>query len=86
MAATMRALEAPGYGPISSLTLTSSRPKPQLPAPLTGQSPMVLVKVVAAALNPVDSKILTGRRFPVKSWPHVLGCDMSGTRQPVQTR
>jgi NADPH:quinone reductase-like Zn-dependent oxidoreductase len=40
---------------------------------------MVLVKVVAAALNPVDSKILTGRRFPVKSWPHVLGCDMAGT-------
>ena len=48
-------------------------PKPE---PATGQ---VLVRVAAAALNPVDTYIRGGANYFELPMPFVVGCDLAGT-------
>ena len=49
----------------------------EIPKPVAGD---VLVKVQAAALNPIDWKIRTDEyNFVIKKWPTVLGSDAAGT-------
>lgn len=49
----------------------------EIPKPVAGD---VLVKVQAAALNPIDWKVRTDEyNFVIKKWPAVLGSDAAGT-------
>jgi NADPH:quinone reductase-like Zn-dependent oxidoreductase len=73
---TMKAVEAPAAGPINTMKVVTTRPVPQLPEP--GSDPAVIVKVEFAALNHIDWKMAEYNVY-VSSWPHVFGCDMSGT-------
>lgn len=66
------------YGPPSCL-------KPiQLPQPIPGPD-QLLIRIVAAAVNPADSKIRSGmfRDWMPISLPHVLGYDVAGIVQAV---
>jgi NADPH:quinone reductase-like Zn-dependent oxidoreductase len=83
---TMRALEA--LKPDSTVTdmkITDSRPVAH-PVLQDGDAPRTVnVKIVSAALNPVDYKILGGPvSLMVKTWPHVTGCDMAGTVAEIE--
>ncbi|MEU7754829.1 lipocalin-like domain-containing protein [Micromonospora sp. NPDC049101] len=75
---TMKALVAPSYGPIDQLTLAELAK----PAPGPGQ---ILIKLRAAALNPLDVKLATGvmREMMPVSHPFVLGLDAAGTVEAV---
>ena len=56
----------------------------QVDAPMPGPNE-VLVKVVAAGVNPVDWKIREGymqQVLPIQ-FPYTLGCDLSGTVEAV---
>lgn len=74
---TMKALEAAAAGPVANMKIVATRPVPTLTKVTSGE-PAVIVKVQCAALNPVDWK-MAEYSFMVDSWPHVFGCDMSGT-------
>jgi NADPH2:quinone reductase len=69
----MKALVAPAYGPVDQLVITEV----PTPAPGPGQ---VLVRVQAAALNPLDVALITGamrEMMPVEH-PFVVGMDAAG--------
>ena len=69
----MKALTAPSYGPVDQLAVTDV---PDL-TPGPGQ---LLLRVQAAALNPVDIRVITGEfadMFPV-THPFVVGMDAAG--------
>ena len=69
--ATMAALRVHAYGSAPQLD------EVDIPSPGAGE---VLVRVVAAAFNPLDAKMQQGsmrHAFPVE-FPHVLGTDLSG--------
>jgi NADPH:quinone reductase-like Zn-dependent oxidoreductase len=77
----MRAVAAPGYGPLTRLATV------ELPTPEPGPN-QARVRVHAAALNPADYKVVLGemkflhaRRFPL-----VVGYDFSGTVDAVGAR
>ena len=72
----MKTLEYTDYG---QAPVVSERPSPQAKA---GE---VLVKIVGAALNPLDTKIHAGHMidfFPV-AFPYVPGTDISGTIEAI---
>merc|ERR1719329_1828377 len=74
----MKAVLNTGYGELSK-TLTVG--KCHIPD-FDPASAMVLVKVHAAAINPVDYKVMLGHMKPflgeLKNFPRVVGCDVSG--------
>jgi NADPH:quinone reductase-like Zn-dependent oxidoreductase len=77
----MKALVATDYGPPQQVLRVAEVPPP---APGPGQ---VLVKVAAAALNPVDVGLITGgmrQMMPIRH-PFVIGMDASGTVASVGT-
>lgn len=51
-----------------------------MPEPIGSQ---VLVKVVAAALNPVDTYIRDGANYFELPMPYIVGCDLAGVVQKV---
>jgi len=74
----MKALVAAGYGRLDRITLTTA----VTPSPGPGQ---VLVKVQAAALNPLDLALITGTAkalFPVEH-PLTVGMDAAGTVEAI---
>jgi NADPH:quinone reductase-like Zn-dependent oxidoreductase len=78
MPKTMKAVMNSGYGDLKSTLRVGECPMPELdPA-----SSMILVKVHAAALNPVDYKVILGHMKPfmgeLTNFPRVPGCDCSG--------
>jgi NADPH:quinone reductase-like Zn-dependent oxidoreductase len=74
----MKAIAAPGYGPLERL----ARIEAPLPSPGPGQ---VRVRVVASALNPADYKVLLGtmKFLHARNRPLVVGYDFSGTVDAV---
>lgn len=70
----MRALICPAYGPVDGLRLTG------VPDPVAGPGE-VLVRVEAAALNPLDVLLVTGaaRGFLPLEPPFVPGMEVAGT-------
>jgi NADPH:quinone reductase len=69
----MKALVAPSYGPIDQLVVADV---PE-PSPGPGQ---ILLRVQAAALNPLDARLVTGEMrhlFPV-THPFIVGMDAAG--------
>src|SRR6266568_5107035 len=72
--AQMSAVRFHEYGPASVLRLES------VPAPEPGAGE-VLVRVRAAAVNPIDWKFRAGylQEFMPLELPHVLGIDVAGT-------
>ena len=73
LAVTMSALRIDGYGHRPALA--------QVPTPSAGPG-QVLVEIAAAALNPLDVKLVAGHLadvFPVESFPYTVGTDLSGT-------
>jgi NADPH:quinone reductase-like Zn-dependent oxidoreductase len=74
----VKALVAPSYGPLDQLAVVD-RPKP-VPGP--GQ---ILVRVEAAALNPLDAALVVGAMrevMPIEH-PFVVGMDASGVVEAV---
>ncbi|MFF9624767.1 NADP-dependent oxidoreductase [Streptomyces griseosporeus] len=74
----MKALVAPAYGPLENLEFAD------LPKPVPGPG-QVLVRLQAAALNPVDKALVTGAMrnvVPVRH-PFVPGVDISGVVEAV---
>lgn len=70
--ATMKALRIGGYGETARLV--------EVPTPVPGRGE-VLVRVAAAALNPLDVKLAAGDMedfFPVE-FPYTIGTDLAGT-------
>ena len=78
MTATMRAIAAPTYGPLTQL----AQIEVPLPVPANGE---VRVRVVASALNPADYKVLLGtiKFLHARNKPLILGYDFSGTIDAV---
>jgi len=74
----MKAIAAPGYGPLDSLALIDA----PLPVPAGGE---VRVRVVAAALNPADYKVVLGtiKFLHGRNRPLIVGYDFSGTVDAV---
>jgi NADPH:quinone reductase-like Zn-dependent oxidoreductase len=74
----MKAIGAPGYGPLERLALIE-RP---LPTPGRGE---VRVRIVASALNPADYKVLLGtlKFVHARNRPLIVGNDFSGTVDAV---
>ncbi|WP_052850417.1 NADP-dependent oxidoreductase [Streptomyces avicenniae] len=69
----MKALVAPSYGPLEQLVVTD------VPTPVPGPRE-ILIRVEAAALNPLDAALVVGAMrdvFPV-AHPFVVGMDASG--------
>ena len=73
--ATMKAVRLSAYGPAENLKLE------EIPTPTPGKGD-VLIKVYAAAVNPVDWKIRDGK-FPLLKLPATLGFDVSGVVETV---
>ena len=72
----MKAIVIDSFGGPETLRL-AEMPKPK---PEAGQA---LVRILACGLNPVDFKIREGL-LPVEfSFPHILGCDVSGVVEAV---
>ncbi|MFD9739324.1 NADP-dependent oxidoreductase [Umezawaea sp. NPDC059074] len=70
----MRALVSHSYGPVDQIEVV------ELPTPVAGPG-QLLVRVEAAALNPLDGKLVTGvmrEMMPVEH-PFTLGFDVAGT-------
>lgn len=63
------------YDRSGALPTTLKKTQVQLPALKTGE---VLVKVHAAALNPVDWKIAALAPGPLNKLPHTAGADFAG--------
>ena len=74
----MKAIAAPGYGPLQNLALIDA----PLPTPAQGE---VRVRVVASALNPADYKVVTGamKFLHARNRPLIVGYDFSGTVDAV---
>jgi NADPH:quinone reductase len=74
----MKAMAAPGYGPLESLALIDAA----LPSPGPGE---VRVRVVASALNPADFKVILGslKFLHARNRPLIVGYDFSGTIDAV---
>ncbi|WP_199444537.1 NADP-dependent oxidoreductase [Umezawaea beigongshangensis] len=74
----MKALVARTYGPLEQLEITD------LPQPVPGPG-QLLVRVQAAAVNPVDVKLITGavKDFLPVPHPFVPGVDLSGVVEAV---
>jgi NADPH:quinone reductase-like Zn-dependent oxidoreductase len=74
----MLAITSPSYGTPEKYEL-STLPRPTIPAGTEGDK-MVLIKVHAASVNPVDAKLASGMlKFAVKdTFPYRLGFDCSG--------
>jgi NADPH:quinone reductase-like Zn-dependent oxidoreductase len=74
----MKAMAAPGYGPLESLALIDAA----LPSPGPGE---VRVRVVASALNPADYKVVLGtlKFLHARNRPLIVGYDFSGTIDAV---
>ena len=74
----MKAIAAPGYGPLESLALVDV----PLPTPGRGE---VRVRVVASALNPADHKVILGtlKFLHARNRPLIVGYDFSGTVDAV---
>jgi NADPH:quinone reductase-like Zn-dependent oxidoreductase len=74
----MKAIAAPGYGPLEQLTEIEA----PLPAPARGE---VRVRVVAAALNPADYKVVLGtlKFLHARNRPLIVGYDFSGTVEAI---
>jgi NADPH:quinone reductase-like Zn-dependent oxidoreductase len=70
----MKALVAPSYVPLDQISVTDA------PDPVAGPG-QVLIRVQAAALNPLDAALITGamRQFMPVEHPFVIGMDASGT-------
>lgn len=70
---TMRAVVIDGPGDAEALHLAEV----EVPTPVLSE---VLVRVVAAGVNPIDAKTRAGRGLSgaISSWPAVLGLDVSG--------
>lgn len=77
----MQALVTPDVGSISASEIVFDRPVPAPGAKNTRPSnpPPVLVKVAAAALNPVDAVMAESGQLVACGFPYVLGVDMAGT-------
>eukprot|EP01116_Phalansterium_solitarium_P016026 TRINITY_DN3622_c0_g1_i1.p1 TRINITY_DN3622_c0_g1~~TRINITY_DN3622_c0_g1_i1.p1 ORF type:complete len:339 (+),score=109.75 TRINITY_DN3622_c0_g1_i1:305-1321(+) len=76
----MRASIFHKIGDPSVLAVTSDFPKPVL----AGDSDLVLVKIVAASVNPIDYKIREGSvPFQPRKLPAVVGRDLSGVVEAV---
>ena len=74
----MKALVAPTYGPLDQLVITD------MPTPVPGPG-QILVRVRAAALNPLDVALITGAMrdmMPVEH-PFVVGMDAAGVVSDV---
>ncbi|MFN0247400.1 MAG: NAD(P)-dependent alcohol dehydrogenase [Kofleriaceae bacterium] len=76
--ATMRAIAAPGYGPLANLA------RIDLPIPLP-RSHQIRVRVAATSLNPADYKVVLGtmKLLHARRRPLVLGYDFSGVVDAV---
>jgi len=74
----MKAIAAPGYGPLESLALLD------VPLPVPGRGE-VRVRVVASALNPADHKVVLGtlKFLHARNRPLIVGYDFSGTVDAV---
>ncbi|SER60628.1 NADPH:quinone reductase [Lentzea xinjiangensis] len=74
----MKALVARAYGPLEDLEIVD------VPRPVPGPGEL-LVRVEAAALNPVDVKLITGamKAFAPITHPFVPGVDVSGVVESV---
>jgi NADPH:quinone reductase-like Zn-dependent oxidoreductase len=74
----MKAIAAPGYGPLERLVQVEV----PLPSPGPGE---VRVRVIASALNPADYKVLLGtlKFVHARTRPLVVGYDFSGTIDAV---
>jgi len=74
----MKAIAAPTYGPLETLTLIDA----PLPTPGSGE---VRVRVVSSALNPADTKVVTGtlKFLHARNRPLIVGYDFSGTVDAV---
>lgn len=74
----MKALAAPGYGPLERLALVEA----PMPEPGRGE---VRVRVVASALNPADYRVVLGtlKIVHARSLPLFVGYDFSGTVDAV---
>ena len=74
----MKAMAAPGYGPLDRLALIDA----PMPTPGDGE---VRVRVIASALNPADYKVLTGalKFLHARNKPLIVGYDFSGTVDAV---
>jgi NADPH:quinone reductase-like Zn-dependent oxidoreductase len=70
----MKAIAAPGYGPLESLVQVDA----PMPTPGKGE---VRVRVVASALNPADYKVVLGtlKFLHARTRPLIVGYDFSGT-------
>jgi len=74
----MRAIAAPGYGPLEQLVEIDAVE----PSPGRGE---VRVRVVSSALNPADYKVVTGslKFLHARNRPLIVGYDFSGTVDAV---
>lgn len=68
----MKAVQLQGFGGVENLALAD------VPAPVAGPG-QVLVKIAAASVNPVDTKIRRNGPPIAPDLPGILGCDMAGT-------
>ncbi|MFV3075171.1 zinc-dependent alcohol dehydrogenase family protein [Niveispirillum fermenti] len=68
----MKAVQLRGFGGVENLALA------EVPAPVAGPG-QVLVKIAAASVNPVDTKIRRNGPPIAPDLPGILGCDMAGT-------
>lgn len=68
----MKAVLLKDFGGVENLELA------EVPTPVAGPG-QVLVKIHAASVNPVDTKIRKNGRAIAADLPSILGCDMAGT-------
>jgi NADPH2:quinone reductase len=68
----MKAVLLKDFGGVEHLELAD------VPTPVAGRG-QVLVKIHAASVNPVDTKIRKNGRAIAADLPSILGCDMAGT-------
>ncbi len=68
----MKAVLLKDFGGVENFDLT------EVPAPVAGPG-QVLVKIHAASVNPVDTKIRRNGPAIAHNLPAILGCDMAGT-------
>ena len=79
---TMRALQsAEGGAPVSALRVVDDRPTPRAGTASSAPASLkpVLVKVERAAVQFVDTMLLSGHFWGKMEWPYVVGVDFAGT-------